>query len=191
MPRDTLIDFFDERIRSPAAFVTHDDGYRARTHTYDDIRAASQGFARRLAGAGVEPGGKVIVWGENCPDWIVALWGCLLARAVLVPVDYRASAALVARVAAIVDPRVLLVGDGLAAPPVDEAVAVWPLRDLATAGAGPAGGGSATDREQPERAQRATSRRSSSRPAPPPTRRGCSSPTATSWRTSSRSRTRC
>ena len=151
MPRDTLIDFFDERIRSPAAFVTHDDGYRARTHTYDDIRAASQGFARRLAGAGVEPGGKVIVWGENCPDWIVALWGCLLARAVLVPVDYRASAALVARVAAIVDPRVLLVGDGLAAPPVDEAVAVWPLRNLATAGAGPAGGGSATDREQPER----------------------------------------
>ena len=140
MRRDTLIDFFDDRIRSPAAFVVHDDGYRASTHTYDDVRAASQGFARRLAGAGVGPGGKVIVWGENSPDWIVALWGCLLARAVLVPVDYRASAALVARVAAVVDPRVLLVGDGLTAPHLDGDVAVWPLRNLAARGADAAGG---------------------------------------------------
>ena len=131
MRRDTLIDFFEDRIRSAAAFVTHDDGFRARTHTYDEVRAAAIGFARRLAGAGVGPGGKVVVWGENCPDWIVALWGCLLARAVLVPVDYRASAALVERVAAIVHPQVLLVGDGLTAPRVDASVAVWPLRGAA------------------------------------------------------------
>ncbi len=140
MRRDTLTDFFDDRIRSAAAFVTHDDGYRARTHTYDEIRAASFGFARRLAGAGVGPGGKVVVWGENCPDWIVALWGCLLARAVLVPVDYRASAALVARVAAVVNPRVLLVGDSLTAPALDGNVEVWPLRNLAGHGAAAAGG---------------------------------------------------
>ncbi len=140
MRRDTLIDFFDDRIRSAAAFVTHDDGYRARTHTYDEIRAASFGFARRLAGAGVEPGGKVVVWGENCPDWLVALWGCLLARAVLVPIDYRASAALVARVAAVVNPRVLLVGDGLTAPALDGDVEVWPLRNLVEHGAAAAGG---------------------------------------------------
>ena len=131
MRRDTLIDFFDDRIRSPAAFVTHDDGYRAHTLTYDEIRAAAGGFARRLADAGIEPGGKVVVWGENCPDWIVALWGSLLARAVLVPIDFRASAALVARVAAVVHPRVVLVGNGLPAPPLAAGVQVWPLRDLA------------------------------------------------------------
>ena len=67
MQRHTLIDFFDDRIRSPAAFVTHDDGYRAHTHSYDEIRAAALAFARRLAGAGTVPGGKVVVWGENCP----------------------------------------------------------------------------------------------------------------------------
>ena len=147
MQRDTLIDFFDDRIRSPAAFVTHDDGYRAHTHTYDEIRAAACGFAHRLTDAGVEPGGKVVVWGENCPDWIVALWGCLLARAVLVPIDFRASAALVARVAAVVDPRVVLVGNGLPAPALAAGVELWPLRGLAapdsrTAGtqSGPADG---------------------------------------------------
>ena len=138
MQRDTLIDFFDDRIRSPAAFVTHDDGYRAHTHTYDEVRAAACAFARRLADAGVEAGDKVVVWGENCPDWIVALWGCLLARAVLVPIDFRASAALVARVAAVVDPRVVLVGPGLPAPPLAAGVQVWPLRGLAATDSGPA-----------------------------------------------------
>ena len=148
MRRDTLTDFFDDRIRSPAAFVTHDDGYRARTHTYDEIRAAAFGFARRLAGAGVEPGGKVVVWGENRPDWIVALWGCLLVRAVLVPVDYRASAALVARVARVVDPRVLLVGDGLTPPALGASVEIWPLRSLAAPGADRTAGDAAADSRQ-------------------------------------------
>lgn len=146
MRRDTLIDFFDDRIRSSAAFVTHDDGYRAHTHTYDDIRSAAFGFAHRLGAAGVRPGDRLIVWGENSADWIVALWGCLLARAVLVPIDYRASAELVARVAAIVEPQVLLVGDSLTAPSVAGRVTVWPLRNLAVAAgqpgkrAAPAGG---------------------------------------------------
>ena len=140
MRRDTLIDFFDDRIRSAAAFVVHDDGYRARTHSYDEVRAAAQAFAQRLAGTGVGPGGKVVVWGENCPEWIVALWGCLLVRGVLVPVDFRASAALVARVAAVVEPRVLLVGNGLTAPDLDGNVAVWPLRNLAAPGDAAAGG---------------------------------------------------
>ena len=152
MQRDTLIDFFDDRIRSTAAFVTHDDGYRAHTHTYDEIRAAACGFARRLEDTGVEPSAKVVVWGENSPDWIVALWGCLLARAVLVPIDFRASAALVGRIAAVVQPRVVLVGQGLPAPPLAPGVQVWPLRDLAAPDAGPGGAQSGMTGERFERA---------------------------------------
>lgn len=151
MQRNTLIDFFDDRIRSPAAFVTHDDGYRAHTHSYDEIRAAALVFGRRLADAGTVPGGKVVVWGENCPDWIVALWGCLLARAVLVPIDFRASSALVARVAAVVDPRVVLVGGGLTAPALADGIQVWPLRNLVAQAAGPAGEHSGPGAEQFER----------------------------------------
>lgn len=134
MKRDTLLDFFDDRIRSSAEFVVHDDGYRTYRYTYDDVRAAADAFARRLAGAGIGPGDRVMVWGENCPDWIAALWGGLLARAVLVPVDFRASGQLVARVAAIVDARAVLVGDDQRAPQLPQGVAVWPLRSLMAAG---------------------------------------------------------
>ncbi len=41
----------------------------------------------------------------------MALWGCLLEGVVLVPIDYRASAAFLVRVADIVSARAILVGD--------------------------------------------------------------------------------
>ncbi len=136
MRRDTLLDFFDDRIRSAADFVVHDDGYRAHRYTYDDIRRAAFAFARRLERNHVGPGDRVVIWGENCPDWLAAMWGCLLARAVLVPVDFRASGDLVARVAAIVDARVALIGEGLQARVDRAGVEVWPLRQLVTARGG-------------------------------------------------------
>ena len=130
MRRDTLLDFFDDRIRSAADFVVHDDGYRAYRYTYDEVRRAALAFSRRLARANIGPGERVVIWGENCPDWIAAMWGCLLARAVLVPVDFRASGELVSRVAAIVDARAVLVGEGLEIAPGGDRVERWPLRQL-------------------------------------------------------------
>lgn len=130
MRRDTLLDFFDDRIRSAADFVVHDDGYRSYRYTYDEVRHAALAFSRRLARANIGPGDRVVIWGENCPDWIAAMWGCLLARAVLVPVDFRASGELVARVAAIVDARAVLVGEGLEAALGGDRVERWPLRGL-------------------------------------------------------------
>ncbi len=136
MRRDTLLDFFDDRIRSAADFVVHDDGYRSYRCTYDEVRRAAHAFARRLARASIGPGERVVIWGENCPDWIAAMWGCLLARAVLVPVDFRASGELVARIAAIVDARAVLVGEGLEAAPGGDGVERWPLRQLLSAAPG-------------------------------------------------------
>ena len=43
----------------------------------------------------------------------MALWGCLLEGVVLVPIDYRASADFLERVASIVDARAVLVGDAV------------------------------------------------------------------------------
>ena len=135
MKRNTLLDFFDDRIRSGATFVVHDDGYRSYAYTYDDIRQAAFNFSSRLTSAGISPTDKIVVWGENCPEWIAALWGCLLTRAVLVPIDFRASLQLLTQVVEIVGARVVLVGHGLEAPSLTEDVAVWPLTSLI----GPAG----------------------------------------------------
>ena len=130
MKRETLLDFFDDRICSSSDFLVYDNGYRTYTHTYDAIREAATRLAHRLTAAGLAPDQKVVVWGENRPEWVVALWGCLLSRTVIVPVDYRASVDLLGRVIEIVDAQVILVGDEVSRPPVGDEIQVWALNEL-------------------------------------------------------------
>ena len=129
MRRDTLLDYFDERVRGDTEFLVHDDGYRVRRHSYDEVRRAATAFAARLAGAGVGAGDAVLFWGENRPEWIVAFWGCLLRGAVVVPIDYRASPAFLESIARRVDARLLLRGDDVAPAGLD-AVETWRLAEL-------------------------------------------------------------
>ncbi len=119
MRRATLLDFFDDRIRSDRPFLVYDGGYRAHTWSYDDIRHAAGRFARKLERAGVTPGANILLWGENRAEWVVAFWGCLLARAVAVPIEVRASSDLVARVARIVSARIIVAGRDLSVPRLD------------------------------------------------------------------------
>ncbi len=130
MNRETLLDFFDDRIRSGADFLVYDNGYRTYTHTYDEIREAASHLSRRLKEAGLSPDQNVVIWGENRPEWVVALWGCLLSQTVVVPVDYRASGDLLGRVVEIVDAQVILVGDEVHVPPVGDTVQVWSLNEV-------------------------------------------------------------
>ena len=135
MTRETLLDFFDERLRSDAEFFVHDNGYRIRHYSYAAVRRAAVDFAARLAAAGVGAGDKVLFWSENRPEWIMAFWGCLLRGVVVVPIDHRASAGFLHTVRQLVDARVLLVGDE-AEPPADPGLDVWRLAELSeTAGA--------------------------------------------------------
>jgi long-chain acyl-CoA synthetase len=138
MARTTLLDFFEDFSRSDATFIVHDDGYRVRQMTYRDMAAAAHGFADTLVAAGVAPDDKVVIWSENRAEWIVALWGCLLARVVLVPVDYRASADLLARISAIVNAKIVLVGEEVHAP-ADVTGTVWKLTEKAAGDGRPTG----------------------------------------------------
>ena len=78
--RDTLIDFFRDLVTIRGEFLVYDDGYRRRTHTYEEVGRAARGFAARLAAAGLRKGDKVVFWGENRPEWIACYWGCLHRR---------------------------------------------------------------------------------------------------------------
>jgi long-chain acyl-CoA synthetase len=130
MLRRTLLDFHADLSRIPGEFVVYDDGYRSWSYTYAQIDAASQAFAARLRAAGVAKGHAVAIWSENRAEWIIALWGCLLEGVVLVPIDYRASADFLLRVASIVDARAVLTGDAVEAGPIDGARPVWRLSEL-------------------------------------------------------------
>lgn len=129
MKRDTLLDYFDERLRGDTEFLVHDDGYRVRRQSYDEVRRAAAAFAARLAGAGVGAGDAVLFWGENRPEWIAAFWGCLLRGAVVVPIDYRASSAFLDSIARRVGARLLLVGDDVAPARLD-GVETWRFAEL-------------------------------------------------------------
>ena len=105
MARRTLIDFFDDLALLDGEFLVYDDGYRTWSLTYAETAAAARAFAGRLREAGIGKGDAVAIWSENRPEWIVVLWGCLLEGVILVPIDYRASAAFLGRVAEIVVDR--------------------------------------------------------------------------------------
>jgi long-chain acyl-CoA synthetase len=136
MARRTLIDFFEDLSQISGQFLTYDDGYRTWSFSYEEVAAAARSFAARLAATEIRKGDAVVIWSENRPEWIVAFWGCLLEGVVLVPIDYRTSAAFLARVASIVNARAVLVGDVVDASELSDGPPVWPLAELRTAADG-------------------------------------------------------
>ncbi len=111
MPRETLLDFFQDLAAENGDFLVYDDGYRTWTRTYAEVARAARAFAVRLRSRGIGKGDKVVFWLENCPEWIAALWGCLLEGVIAVPVDYRSSAEFLAKIASIVDARLILTAE--------------------------------------------------------------------------------
>jgi long-chain acyl-CoA synthetase len=130
MARRTLIDFFEDVASIPAEFLTYDDGYRTWSYQYGEIASAARAFAARLDAEGIGRGHTVAIWAENRPEWIIAFWGCLLNATILVPIDYRASAVFLSRVADIVDARALLVGEAVDRDRIESARPIWNLGDL-------------------------------------------------------------
>src|SRR5439155_10742586 len=104
-------------------------GYRRWTYSYDQVRRAAIGFAVRLENNRITKGEKVIIWGENRAEWVVALWGCVLAGVIVVPIDYRASIDLVRRVHDIVRSRCILIGDEISVEGETE-IPIWRLAEI-------------------------------------------------------------
>jgi len=129
----TLIDVFRTLERRRGIFLIYDDGYRVRRHSYADVTRAARGFAARLIAHGVSKGDKVVLWGENRPEWIACYWGIQLAGAIAVPIDYRSSQEFAERIRKIVDAKIVLTGDDVA----PGEMAAWKLADLDWSADGP------------------------------------------------------
>ena len=138
MPRDTLLDFFDDLAREQGPFLVYDDGYRTWTRSYAEAAAAARGFAAKLASAGISKAEKVVFWSENRPEWVAALWGCLLQGAIAVPVDYRSSPEFVDRIARTVQARAIVLGDSVHAQELTFEAPLWSFRDFDWAAQPPA-----------------------------------------------------
>ncbi len=126
----TLVEFFERLARRPGQFIIYDDGYRRWTYSYAQIGDAARAFALRLCERSIASGDKLLFWSENRPEWLAAFWGCLLHKAIVVPIDYRASAKVVLTLQQTVQAKAILAGDEVKPQALGNNIAVWPMRDI-------------------------------------------------------------
>ena len=65
------------------------NGFRTWKLTYAELYRQIASFAAYLDGAGLRKGDRVIVWGENRPEWVSVFWASVARGVEVVPVDYR------------------------------------------------------------------------------------------------------
>jgi long-chain acyl-CoA synthetase len=73
-------------------------GYRMQWFTYGQVLEMAFWFCRELEAQGIGQGDRVMLWGENCAEWVAAFFGCVMRGAVVVPMDDGASADFATRV---------------------------------------------------------------------------------------------
>ncbi len=102
---DSLDDF--ERWGSDCAYV-FPRGYRRERWSYRRVAGVAYQFARELQARNIAKGDAVLLWSENCAEWVAAFLGCALCGVIAVPVDDAASPDLARRIRAQVRTRLVL-----------------------------------------------------------------------------------
>src|SRR5713226_7828784 len=99
MPRKNLLSLFADFARFGGdVAVIQRRGYRREKLTYTELYANALFWNYALAGRGVGPGDRVLLWGPNSAEWVACYWGILLRGAVVVPMDAAAAPEFVQRV---------------------------------------------------------------------------------------------
>ncbi|MGB8261032.1 MAG: class I adenylate-forming enzyme family protein, partial [Terracidiphilus sp.] len=91
--------------------IVRNQGNRRRVTTYAEMARQAGRFAALLADRGIGPGDRILLWGENGAEWVAAFYGAMLRGALAVPLDAYGTVEFARRVAADVQPK-LVVGDG-------------------------------------------------------------------------------
>src|SRR5882724_12218315 len=98
MPRKNLLSLFAEFTRFGGdVAVVQRRGYRREKLTYTELYARVLFWSYALAGRGIVPRDRVLLWGPNSSEWVAAYWGILLRGAVVVPMDAAAAPDFVQR----------------------------------------------------------------------------------------------
>lgn len=82
--------------------------WRGTTLTYGDLDAQAASFAGWLASVNAAPGGRVLLYLDNCPDLLVTMFGTFRAGSTIVPCNSRLTADELAYIADDCDVRVII-----------------------------------------------------------------------------------
>lgn len=99
-----------ERLGNETAIVSRHGVREVRT-TYAELATLARRFACELQSRGLGKGDRVLLWGENSPQWIAAFFGCVLTGCLPVPLDSAGSESFARAVAADTTPKLMLVDD--------------------------------------------------------------------------------
>src|SRR6266567_6296735 len=113
MPQ-TLADYaqLHQRLGKETAFVSH-RGFRTLRWSYRQVGELAFQFARELEARDISKGERVLLWGDNCAEWVAAFFGCMLRGAVAVPMDRIAAPDFAQRVASDVDAKLIVCAGAL------------------------------------------------------------------------------
>ncbi len=109
MERNSLIDYLDIfRHRGSECAYVHRRGYRTERWSYRQIAETAFQFARELEALQIGTGDHVVLWGENCAEWVIAFFGCLLRGVIVVPMDDASASDFVLRVSQQIHTKLLV-----------------------------------------------------------------------------------
>ena len=87
----TIIEFLAgaaERFGERPA-VLFKPGIRYQQWSYDELWEGSGRVASLLRERGLKRGDRALLWGPNCPQWVLSFFGCIRAGVIAVPLDLR------------------------------------------------------------------------------------------------------
>ena len=104
---DTIPDFLDKAIEKHGRrdALLFKPAFRYRRWSYTQLGAQSGQVATLLQRRGLKKGDQVVLWGPNCPQWVLAFLGCIRCGVVVVPLDLRSAPDYVARVLSRIEPK--------------------------------------------------------------------------------------
>ncbi len=107
---ESIAEFFFENFQAQEHECAYRQrrGYRTESFTYGEILKMACGFACELETRGIAKGDRVMLWGENCAQWVAVFFGCALRGVIVVPLDDGSAADFAARVAQQVSAKLLL-----------------------------------------------------------------------------------
>ncbi|MCZ6892296.1 MAG: class I adenylate-forming enzyme family protein, partial [Chloroflexi bacterium] len=82
---------------------------RYQKWTYTDLWEGAGRVASLLQQRGLNKGDRVLLWGPNCPQWVLAFFGCMRAGVIAVPLDMRSTLDFAERVADKTQPGLVFV----------------------------------------------------------------------------------
>ncbi|HSZ22817.1 MAG TPA: AMP-binding protein, partial [Candidatus Sulfotelmatobacter sp.] len=112
LPRHrSLVDMLDraaDRYGSRVATIARRPSGEQTQTTYRELRDRAHRAALLLATRGIKPGDRVLLIGENSPDWVLGYFAILCAGAIAVPLDQLISAEELAPLCKIAEPTAAL-----------------------------------------------------------------------------------